>query len=117
MQAEELVKSKQERDKRLKQQAAKEWREIDEGTLMFERKTKEILALQSYTRDSIASYIQVSHRLTSLIVFQPIPYSFSNYALMLAVYQPQQDNTESWNDVECPISVSVTNSLRNIEQA
>ena len=59
MQVEELIKAKKEKDKRLRQQAAKEWREIDEATLKFDRRDQEISALQACTKHSLTTMIQV----------------------------------------------------------
>ena len=60
MQVEELAKAKLEKPKRLKEQAAKEWREIDDGTLVFRRPEAEVASLRQLTKADLAAFFVVS---------------------------------------------------------
>eukprot|EP00887_Chlorella_sp_A99_P007901 scaffold12.g7901.t1 len=53
---EELCKAKLEKPKRLKEAAARDWREIDDGTLRFDRVDAEVAALRALTRADLTSF-------------------------------------------------------------
>ncbi len=59
MQVEELAKAKLEKPKRLRELAAREWREIDDGTLVFGRPAAEVAALRSLTKSDVMQFFQV----------------------------------------------------------
>ena len=59
-QVEELAKAKLEKPKRLKEQAAKEWREIDDGTRVFRRPEVEVASLRQLTKPDLAAFFAVS---------------------------------------------------------
>ena len=56
---EELAKAKLERPKRLRQLAAREWREIDDGTLVFDRPAAEVAALRRLSKADLLCFFQV----------------------------------------------------------
>ena len=56
---EELAKAKLERPKRLRQLAAREWREIDDGTLVWERPAAEVAALRTLSKADLLAFYQV----------------------------------------------------------
>ncbi|KAK9803974.1 hypothetical protein WJX72_009535 [[Myrmecia] bisecta] len=55
-QVEELAKDKLEKPKRLRQEAAREWKEIDEGMLMFDRREREVDALRQLTKADLVDF-------------------------------------------------------------
>ena len=57
---EELVKSKLEKPKKLLQLAAREWREIDDNTLVFDRPAAEVAELKQLAKADLISFFQVS---------------------------------------------------------
>lgn len=57
---EELVKSKLEKPKKLLQLAAREWQEIDDNTLVFDRRSAEVAELKELTKDDLISFFKVS---------------------------------------------------------
>jgi insulysin len=56
---EELVKSKLEKPKKLLQLAAREWREIDNNTLVFDRPAAEVAELQKLMKDDLLDFFKV----------------------------------------------------------
>ena len=56
---EELAKAKLERPKRLRQLAAREWREIDDGTLVWERPAAEVAALRTLSKADLLAFYHV----------------------------------------------------------
>lgn len=58
-QVEELAKAKLEKPKRLRQLAALEWREIDDGTLVFGRPAAEVEVLRTLTKEDLLGFFQV----------------------------------------------------------
>jgi hypothetical protein len=67
-QVEELAKAKLERPKRLRQLAAREWREIDDGTRVFERPAAEVAALWQLSKADLQRFFQVGGGLPSLLL-------------------------------------------------
>lgn len=65
----ELIKAKLEKPTRLREQAAKEWREIDDKTLIFQRPDKEVEALRKVTRQSLTDFFEVQTPLALQIDF------------------------------------------------
>ena len=65
-QVEELVKSKLEKPKKLLQLAAREWQEIDDNTLVFDRRSAEVAELKQLTKADLISFFKVS-AVTSLL--------------------------------------------------
>lgn len=59
IQAEELAKSKLEKPKRLQQQAHREWQEIKHGSLKFQRRQQEALAIRQLTKPQLVAFFQV----------------------------------------------------------
>ncbi|BDA50691.1 Insulin-degrading enzyme [Coccomyxa sp. Obi] len=57
-QVEELAKAKLEKPKRLRELAAREWREIDDGTLVFGRPAAEVAALRTLTKSDVLQFFQ-----------------------------------------------------------
>ena len=57
---EELAKAKLEKPKRLRELAAREWREIDDGTLVFGRPAAEVAALRTLTKPDVLQFFQVA---------------------------------------------------------
>ena len=57
---EELVKSKLEKPKKLLQLAAREWQEIDDNALVFDRRSAEVAELKQLTKDDLISFFKVS---------------------------------------------------------
>ena len=55
---EELVKSKLERPKTLRQLAARHWAEIERGTLLFDRQEREAAALRTLTKQDVMAFFQ-----------------------------------------------------------
>ena len=62
VQVEELVKSKLEKPKKLLQLAAREWREIDDNTLVFGRPAAEVAELKRLSKTELISFFEVSCR-------------------------------------------------------
>ena len=60
-QVEELVKTKLEKPKTLRQLAARHWAEIERGTLLFDRQQREAAALRGLTKRDVASFFKVLH--------------------------------------------------------
>ena len=58
-QVEELVKSKLEKPKTLRQLASRHWAEIERGTLLFDRQDREAAALRQLTKQDVATFAQV----------------------------------------------------------
>ena len=58
-QVEELAKAKSEKPKRLGELAAKEWREIDDGTKIFDRPDQEAAALRKLEKDELLTFFKV----------------------------------------------------------
>lgn len=58
-QVEQLVQKKAEAPKHLRQQAEREWREIHDGTLRFDRVDQDIAALRKLTRSDLLTFYQV----------------------------------------------------------
>ena len=58
-QVEELVKSKLEKPKTLRQLAARHWAEIERGTLRFDRQEREAAALRTLTKQDVTAFFQV----------------------------------------------------------
>lgn len=58
-QVDELVKSKLEKPKKLLQLAAREWREIDDNTLVFDRPAAEVAELRKLIKDDLLDFFQV----------------------------------------------------------
>lgn len=56
---EELAKAKLEKPKRLRELAAREWREIDDGTLVFGRPAAEVAALRQLSKSDVLHFFQV----------------------------------------------------------
>ena len=65
MQVEELVKSKLEKPKKLLQLAAREWREIDDNTLVFGRPAAEVAELKRISKSDLISFFEVGSPLRS----------------------------------------------------
>ena len=59
VQVEELVQRKREAPKYLRQQARREWREIHDGTLRFDRVEEEVAALQALSHKQLLAFFQV----------------------------------------------------------
>ncbi len=59
MQVEELAKAKLEKPKQLRQLAACEWREIDDGTLVFGRPAAEVAVLKTLTQEDLLAFFEV----------------------------------------------------------
>jgi hypothetical protein len=59
VQVEELAKAKLEKPKRLRQLAAREWKEIDDGTLVFGRPAAEVAVLRTLTKEDLLGFFQV----------------------------------------------------------
>ena len=59
VQVEELAKAKLEKSKRLGELAAKEWREIDDGTNSFGRPEQEAAVLHTLERNELVTFFQV----------------------------------------------------------
>lgn len=59
LQVEELAKAKLEKPKRLGEMAAKEWREIEDSTLMFDRQEREVAALRQLEKADLEAFFQV----------------------------------------------------------
>ena len=57
---EELVKSKLEKPKKLLQLAAREWKEIDDNTLVFNRQAAEVAELKQLVKSDLTGFFQVS---------------------------------------------------------
>ncbi|KAK9821610.1 hypothetical protein WJX81_007570 [Elliptochloris bilobata] len=55
---EELAKARLEKPKRLRQQAAREWREIEDGMLVFDRQAAEVAELRRLTPANLADFLQ-----------------------------------------------------------
>lgn len=55
------MKSKLEKPKKLLQLAAREWREIDDNTLVFNRPAAEVAELRKLTKDDLLDFFQVPH--------------------------------------------------------
>ncbi|EIE20423.1 hypothetical protein COCSUDRAFT_30601 [Coccomyxa subellipsoidea C-169] len=62
-QARELAKAKLEKPKRLRELAARDWREIDDGTLIFDRPAAEVAALRTLSKADVLQFFQVGARL------------------------------------------------------
>lgn len=58
-QVEELAKAKLEKPKRLGELAAKEWREIDDGTKIYDRPDQEAAALRKLEKDELLTFFKV----------------------------------------------------------
>ncbi len=58
-QVEELAKAKLEKPKRLRELAARDWREIDDGTLIFDRPAAEVAALRTLSKADVLQFFQV----------------------------------------------------------
>ena len=58
-QVEELVKSKLEKPKTLRQLASRHWAEIECGTLLFDRQQREAAALQQLTKQDVTAFFKV----------------------------------------------------------
>lgn len=58
-QVDELAKAKLEKPKRLRQAAAREWREIDDESLVFDRPAAEVAALRTLTKADLLQHFQV----------------------------------------------------------
>ena len=56
---EELVKSKLEKPKKLLQLAAREWKEIDDNTLVFNRQAAEVAELKQLAKSDLTGFFQV----------------------------------------------------------
>lgn len=61
LQVEELAKAKLEAPKRLREQAAKEWREIDDATFVFDRPQVEVAALCRLTKTDLLTFFEVAN--------------------------------------------------------
>jgi len=59
VQVEELAKAKLEKPKRLRELAAKEWREINDGTLVFDRPSAEVAALRTLSKPDLLQFFKV----------------------------------------------------------
>lgn len=59
VQVEELAKAKLEKPKQLRELAAKEWREIDDGTLVFDRPSAEVAALRTLSKSDLLQFFKV----------------------------------------------------------
>ncbi|CAK0787227.1 hypothetical protein CVIRNUC_010443 [Coccomyxa viridis] len=57
-QVEELVKSKLEKPKKLLQLAAREWKEIDDNTLVFNRQSAEVAELKQLAKSDLTEFFQ-----------------------------------------------------------
>lgn len=56
---EELAKDKLEKPMRLNELAAKEWREIDDATLEFDRPHAEVAELRQLTKQDLIAFFEV----------------------------------------------------------
>ena len=65
MQVEELVKFKLEKPKKLLQLVAREWREIDDNTLVFGRPAAEVAELKQLTKMDLVTFFKVSPAILS----------------------------------------------------
>ena len=71
---EELVKSKLEKPKKLLQLAAREWKEIDDNTLIFDRQAAEVSELKQLAKSDLTSFFQVGAVSSALHCFRPKQY-------------------------------------------
>ena len=58
-QVEELIKSKLEKPKTLRQLAARQWHEIDHGTHIFERPDVECAELRRLSKEDLTTFFEV----------------------------------------------------------
>lgn len=58
MQVEELAKAKLEHPKRLREVASRDWREIDDGTLRFDRQHEEVRHLQEIGPSDLITFFR-----------------------------------------------------------
>lgn len=72
MQVEELVKSKLEKPKKLLQLAAREWREIDDNTLVFGRPAAEVAELKRLAKADLIAFFEVSCQTLSGYLQSPV---------------------------------------------
>ena len=109
-QVEELVKSKLEKPKKLLQLAAREWREIDDNTLVFGRPAAEVTELKQLTKADLISFFKVSLP----ILFSPSVVCKCPLLSYLALYKKLQEVcapcTLHASDMAC-CSVSIALSI------
>ena len=71
VQVEELVKSKLEKPKKLLQLAAREWKEIDDNTLVFNRQSAEVAELKQLAKSDLTEFFQVCTPFFALYCIAP----------------------------------------------
>ena len=92
-QVEELAKSKLEKPKRLREVAARDWREIDDGTLRFGRREAEVEALRGVTHEEVVAFYDC-------FVLDPTKRKKVTVHVVSSLHQQQQEDEEEEKEKE-----------------
>ena len=69
LQVEEVAKVKLQKSKQLRVEAAKDWREINDGTLRFKRQDEEVAELRQLGKQDLLNFMQVNNKLTAALLW------------------------------------------------
>ena len=62
-----MAKVKLQKSKQLRVEAAKDWREINDGTLRFKRQDEEVAELRQLGKQDLLNFMQVNNKLTAAL--------------------------------------------------